>query len=188
MENKNTNNEIFFNVFFQLFFLMGGIILSLAGLTLISLKLFGYPFLFEGVMSLFVGLITIFLTKIYSTFLTVLESFTAILDKVKDKKIETNNNRFYHPQDFLKNFENDGVHTFSLNSAMSPEKLEEIKEKFPHLSDLINNFTNMQSTQTNSKKLSELTLEELKQRLNKAVAKEDYEKASLIKAEISKRK
>jgi len=186
MEKKAQDNKISFEPFFHLLFLLGGGILVFAGLVLIVLKAFGYPMLFEGIVTFVLGAMCVYIVKLQSVFLQVVETFSDVLDTA-NKEMINNNQRIYHPTNF-----SDGImQTVNISDEMSPEQLEKMKEQFPHLEGLIDTVMDMSNKKIASPvktiNLSSLSVSQLEVLQKKAVEEENFERAMEIKKEIDKR-
>jgi hypothetical protein len=172
-QKEKTNLEPLLHVLFAL----GAIILAVSGLVLISLKFFGYPFLFEGVISLFLGLTAIYVAKFHSLMLNVVEAFTDILNKANNIEKTQNSFRGMFP---MGGGNVGGMQTINITDEMSEEQIQEVKNKFPHLAPLIDSIkTNFVSE--SEKDFSKMSIAQLRKELEKAVGSDNYELAAILR-------
>ncbi len=191
MENSEKKTEVSYSALLHITLYVGGTILAFSGLVLIVLKFFGYPLLFEGIISVFMGLTAVYVIKIYSTLLNVLDLFTNTIDKASEKMGNAqfpNNGRIYKPEMYMDNLSNPHFQTININDSMSPEELMAIKDKFPHLSGMIDSMLDMNDENISKKNIAELTLAELNLNLKEAIKVENFEEAQRLKKEIATRK
>ena len=147
---------------------LSGTILALVGLVLIGTKLFGFPYLFEGITFLFMGIIVVLiisLAELYHNTLDVLTNLFNTLTPLQKKQTVDK------PQTM----------SFVITPDTSPEELRKIKEQFPFLKDIVD------ANVITEKVLEELTLEELEIRLQKAIDKDAFEEAAHIQQIILKK-
>jgi len=181
MENKESKTQTLFDTLLS----TSGNILALIGLALIISKLFGYPYLFEGVVSFFLGIVVYYISHFNSNMLQILDSFQEIVEKIpKIDSLPFNSERQYppgfgdlpHPQH--RGFESPP--TISLDENSTPEELDSFEEQFPHLKPLLDTL------RQNSPINKEQDLKQLHIALQKAIDKDDFELAAQIRDKIRK--
>lgn len=172
------NNKVKLSPVLHLLFIVCGIALMLAGATLIILKPFGFPYLFEGVMAFFVGGIAIYVAKFQMMMFEAIDGFTNIISGIAKKASQA-------PPMFGGGMMNpNNTMRIEIDENTSPEELEALKEKFPFMAGVIESMTKT----FHKKDLSSMSLIQLERELREAIDSDNYEKAAVLRDLINKKK
>lgn len=162
------NSEEILNVI-SIFF---GVFSIVAGVILMILKLFGFPFLFEGFVAFVLGDLIILSSALNITFKKLLKTFQDLVDQTeKEKKhiVSPSSQDYSVPEGY-------SAKIYNLDSDEDAEKLAK------QLND--NLFSPISSISNQKKEYNQMNLKELKAELKKSIEKEEFEKAALIQKHI----
>jgi hypothetical protein len=172
----------------HILFLAVSIVAIITGIILFILGFFGYPFMFEGIVISFLGGIGFYVSKFLIALEMVIDKFITIIENVQ-KPITTS-------LEYLKNpllstmgagngfapFSNLNTMKVEIDENTPKEKIEELKNKFPFMKDILESITkNM------TKDLADMSLNQLKEELQAAINNDNFEKAAVIRDLISKK-
>jgi hypothetical protein len=174
MEKKKENIQ--FSPILHILFVVCGTGLMISGAVLIALKLFGFPFLFEGVMAFFMGGISLYVAKFQLALDIIVEKFTEMIEAM-DKKVTSP-----HPT-FGGYFGTPNAMKVEIDEHTSPEKIAELKKNFPFMGGILDAMS-----QSFKKDFGSMTIAELEKELKQAIEADEYEKAAVLKDAINKKK
>jgi len=163
MKKEQNKEPLFKNNLLMLF----GIIIIISGVSAIALKLFGHPFLFEGIMMIIMGVIVVALANAMLAITISMKAFGNTLEILNN--LIKRENPLSHNSEII-----------TISDQTSPEKLEEFKKLHPQLSKIFETLKN--GIEGNIKKdLKDMNLSQLKVELKQAIENDDFETAAKIK-------
>lgn len=177
------NNKVNFAPVLNILFMVCGAILMLAGITLIILKMFGYPFLFEGVTAFFMGGIAIYVARFQMMMIAAIDGFTNIIDGLAKKAAAAQMGSMFGGGRFP-GMSDANTMRVEIDENTSPEQLEALKKRFPFMEAVIDAM----STTFNKDNLENMSLVQLEKELKKAIDNDLYEKAAVLRDLIAKKK
>ena len=159
------------------FYFLGlfGILTIVAGLALVSMKFFGFPYLIEGFIYIVSGIIMFSLSKLYDLYLDTISIYSEMLTTVVNTKTLENSKNM----PMTGGTEIAPVMQFVIDEDTPPEALDAIKKQFPFLSSMLDS-----TKEKNAKNYNSMTMKELEKELGKVIKDEDFETAAIIKGLI----
>jgi len=185
---KNAKN--LFNSFLASLIVILGIGLIAAGLITIFLKIFGIPYLFEGIVALTLGAACVSLAQLNIQLIKTIEITGTAVDQMSDSLASSlefiddiTGDYPYSPP----NIEGENpIHRLDINK-MSPEELENLKVSFPHLATILDMVRPDVMVGSSTQEYDKMSEAQLRKELKNAIEKDDFEAAAKIQKEIRKR-
>lgn len=178
--------KITFELISQILFGIAGVALMLGGAIMFIGSFFTNFSLSTSIIFMVLGAILFTGVKLYFMFLEVLTAANKQVDEINKGISPQNHNSRTYP----------GVTNITIDENTTMEDIEEIKKKFPPLSNIIDNVIKNTGTidndafykETLPKHIELLSLKQLEKALEEAVENSEFEKAAEIRDEINKRK
>jgi len=183
---KNAKN--LFNSFLASLIVILGIGLITAGLITIFLKIFGIPYLFEGIVALALGTVCVSLAQLNIQLTKTIEISISTIDQLTDSL--TNSMEFIdditgdYPPINMKG--ENPIHRFDINK-MSLEELEKLKVSFPHLATIFDMVRPDVMTGSSIQEYDKMSEAQLRKELKNAIEKDNFEKAAQIQKVLNKK-
>ena len=178
---KNISKETITQVLFMCF----GTALMLWGLIIFVASFFTPMSVYTSVVYVALGVLIFNSAKLYFMFLHVLKTADDLIEKINSARAEVDKTTTTL-EDWTNDISKVAPIEIHIDDSTTPEEIENMKNRFPMLSNVIDNIINQ--VKPIAKTNSELSLKELEKNLKSAIDNNEFEKAAEIRDEIAKRK
>lgn len=176
-------------------------ILIIGTIAIITGIMFIPKSILTGVLLIGIGICMTYIFKLYCLILKITNLFEDVVDRfIKiEKSLSSNINHRPYPPSFLDNIPSfPDITKIEISDTTSPEELDKLKKEHPEMSKLIDTILQQSKVYSPflpnsplytdiSKDIKNMTLDEMKAELEKAVKEEKFELAGALRDEIVKR-